>query len=99
MGLGMTSRKALKMYLSILNWYVHTSSSRHRFLSMLQFAILYDRGWSRYELAGLAGTNLLRVFRGAELASAQLKHEGAKASMDIYTRRPDLPAGPWEDEF
>ncbi|THV06703.1 hypothetical protein K435DRAFT_825800 [Dendrothele bispora CBS 962.96] len=54
-------------------------------------AELYRRGWNKYELAGLTGANLLRVFEGAEQVSKQLKAQGMLPVFDLYDKRPDLP--------
>nr|AXF50746.1 dipeptidase [Inonotus obliquus] len=54
-------------------------------------AELYARGWSRRELAGLAGGNLLRVMERAERVAHQMQKDGAKPSMDIYDKRTDIP--------
>ncbi|KAF9268765.1 hypothetical protein L218DRAFT_917800 [Marasmius fiardii PR-910] len=54
-------------------------------------AELYRRGWSKYELAGLTGSNLLRVFEGAERVSKQLRASGMIPVYDLYGKRPDLP--------
>ncbi|KAJ7690666.1 membrane dipeptidase-domain-containing protein [Mycena rosella] len=53
------------------------------------FAELYKRGWDRYELAGLAGANLLRVFEGAEKVSLEL--QAAEPVFDVYHKRSDMP--------
>jgi len=55
------------------------------------FAELYKRGWSRSELAGLAGGNLLRVFEGAERVAKHLQSINTPPVMDLYDKRPDLP--------
>ncbi|KAJ6602203.1 renal dipeptidase family [Mycena sp. CBHHK59/15] len=54
------------------------------------FAELYKRGWNKYELSGLAGGNLLRVFKGAEKVSNGLKAAGTPPAFDIYDKRTDL---------
>ncbi|KAL0072756.1 hypothetical protein AAF712_000519 [Marasmius tenuissimus] len=54
-------------------------------------AELYKRGWNKYELAGVTGGNLLRVFQGAEMVSEQLRRDGMSPVYDIYDKRPDLP--------
>ncbi|KAJ7782834.1 membrane dipeptidase-domain-containing protein [Mycena metata] len=54
-------------------------------------AELYTRGWTKYELAGLTGGNLLRVFEGAEKASRDLKAAGTPPVFDVYPKRTDLP--------
>ncbi|CAE6419668.1 unnamed protein product [Rhizoctonia solani] len=50
------------------------------------FAELLRRGWSRAELEGLASRNFLRVFRGAEEVSRQMKEE-TLPSMMLYDKR------------
>jgi membrane dipeptidase len=54
-----------------------------------QFAELYKRGWNSYELVGLSGGNLLRVFEGVERVAHELRHE--PPAMDLYEKRKDLP--------
>ncbi|KAF9070848.1 membrane dipeptidase-domain-containing protein [Rhodocollybia butyracea] len=54
-------------------------------------AELYDRGWTKYELAGLTGGNLLRVFEGAEKVSRNLKAAGVQPVYDLYDKRTDIP--------
>lgn len=54
-------------------------------------AELIKRGWSRQDVAGLAGGNLLRVLRGAERSAWVLRINGARPSMALYDKRPDLP--------
>ncbi|KIK68933.1 hypothetical protein GYMLUDRAFT_34948 [Collybiopsis luxurians FD-317 M1] len=54
-------------------------------------AELYHRGWTKYELAGLTGGNLLRVFEGAERVSKQLKAAGIQPVYDLYDKRTDIP--------
>ncbi|KAF5345322.1 hypothetical protein D9758_008491 [Tetrapyrgos nigripes] len=54
-------------------------------------AELYRRGWNKYELAGLTGGNLLRVFEEVEEVSRKLKAEGMLPIFDLYDKRPDLP--------
>jgi len=54
------------------------------------FAELYKRGWSRHDLAGLSGGNLLRVMEGAEVAARKLQQEGAQPAYDIYKKRTDI---------
>ncbi|KAJ7124986.1 membrane dipeptidase-domain-containing protein [Mycena epipterygia] len=55
------------------------------------FAELYTRGWNKYELAGLAGANLLRVFEGTEKVSNELKAANTPPAFDLYHKRTDLP--------
>lgn len=57
----------------------------------LQIAELYTRGWNKYELAGLTGANLLRVFEGAEKASRELKAANTPPAFDLYPKRTDIP--------
>ncbi|KAG5638792.1 hypothetical protein H0H81_010021 [Sphagnurus paluster] len=54
-------------------------------------AELYKRGWNKYELAGLAGGNLLRVFKGAEKVSRELQAAGQQPAYDLYSKRKDIP--------
>jgi len=54
-------------------------------------AELYKRGWNRYELAGLTGANLLRVFKGAEAAAKELRAKGTPPRFDLYEKRKDMP--------
>ena len=54
-------------------------------------AELYRRGWSRYDLAGLTGANLLRVLRGAERVAHELQAAGTPPVADVYKKRKDLP--------
>ncbi|KAF9564773.1 hypothetical protein CPC08DRAFT_630667 [Agrocybe pediades] len=54
-------------------------------------AELYKRGWDKYELAGLTGGNLLRVFQGAEQVAKNLQAAGTPPVFDLYKKRPDLP--------
>lgn len=56
-----------------------------------QIAELYRRGWNKYELSGLTGANLLRVYKGAESVSSRLQESGATPVFDLYHKRPDLP--------
>lgn len=56
-----------------------------------QIAELYRRGWNKFELSGLTGANLLRIFEGAERVSAQLQTSGATPVFKLYDERPDLP--------
>ncbi|TRM67768.1 membrane dipeptidase-domain-containing protein [Schizophyllum amplum] len=53
-------------------------------------SLLYSRGWSKYDLAGLTGGNLLRVMEGMERVSAEMQRKGVAPAMDVYDRRPDL---------
>ncbi|KAH8079421.1 membrane dipeptidase-domain-containing protein [Cristinia sonorae] len=53
-------------------------------------AELYTRGWTRFELAGLTGRNLLRILDGAERVAKELQELGTEPSYDYYDKRPDL---------
>ncbi|CUA73835.1 hypothetical protein RSOLAG22IIIB_01354 [Rhizoctonia solani] len=53
------------------------------------FAELLRRGWSRAELEGLASKNFLRVFRGVEEASREIKKE-TLPSMMLYDKRDPM---------
>ncbi|KAG8691790.1 hypothetical protein FRC11_009555 [Ceratobasidium sp. 423] len=55
----------------------------------LQFAELLRRGWSRAELEGLASRNFLRVFRGVEEVSREMKAE-TSPSMMLYDKRDPM---------
>lgn len=61
-------------------------------LTDIQIAELYSRGWDKFELSGLTGGNLLRVFAGAEKVSRDLKAKGTLPIYDLYDKRPDLPS-------
>jgi len=63
-------------------------------LGLLQFVELYQRGWSRKELEGLASANLLRVMQGAERVARELAREGAQPEYELYDRRTDIPVHP-----
>ncbi|KAF9047370.1 membrane dipeptidase-domain-containing protein [Panaeolus papilionaceus] len=54
-------------------------------------AELYKRGWTRYELAGLTGANLLRVMEGAERVAKEMQTSHAVPAYDIYKKRKDIP--------
>ncbi|KAG1870440.1 membrane dipeptidase-domain-containing protein [Suillus tomentosus] len=54
-------------------------------------AELYQRGWSKQDLAGLTGGNFLRVFEGAEKVAKELQAAGTLPKYDIYEKREDLP--------
>jgi membrane dipeptidase len=66
-------------------------SYRDNILVYLQIAELYRRGWDKFELAGLTGGNVLRVFAGAEKVARDLQAAGTPAVYDIYDKREDLP--------
>lgn len=51
---------------------------------MYQIGELYRRGWNKYELAGLTGANLLRVFKGAEGVAKELQDAGTLPAVEIY---------------
>ncbi|KAF5325762.1 hypothetical protein D9611_000071 [Ephemerocybe angulata] len=53
-------------------------------------AELYSRGWTKYELGGLTGGNLLRVLRKAEAVAHELQVAGTLPKFDIYDKRTDL---------
>ncbi|CCO27295.1 hypothetical protein BN14_01332 [Rhizoctonia solani AG-1 IB] len=53
------------------------------------FAELLRRGWSRAELEGLASKNFLRVFRGAEEVSREMR-EKTSPSMMLYDKRDPM---------
>lgn len=55
-----------------------------------QIAELYERGWNSYDLAGLTGGNLLRVFQGAERVAKQLQEAGFPPVTEVYDKRTDL---------
>jgi membrane dipeptidase len=57
----------------------------------LQIAELYSRGWNADELRGVAGTNFLRVFAGAEDVAREMAREGIAPAQDIYEKRTDIP--------
>jgi membrane dipeptidase len=52
---------------------------------------LYQRGWSKLELAGLTGGNFLRVLEGAEKVAQDLQNAGTLPKYDIYDKREDMP--------
>jgi len=54
-------------------------------------AVLYKRGWNKYELAGLTGGNLLRVLEGAERVAWDLQKRGTTPVYDVYDKRTDIP--------
>ncbi|KAI0814758.1 membrane dipeptidase-domain-containing protein [Irpex lacteus] len=54
-------------------------------------AELYKRGWTKSELEGLTGRNLIRVFEGAEKVAKELQAAGAQPSYDLYDKRTDIP--------
>ncbi|TCD62475.1 hypothetical protein EIP91_006823 [Steccherinum ochraceum] len=53
-------------------------------------AELFRRGWTRFELAGLTGRNLLRVMDGAERVAQELQDLGTEPSYAIYDKRTDI---------
>ncbi|KAJ3568441.1 hypothetical protein NP233_g5712 [Leucocoprinus birnbaumii] len=61
------------------------------------FSELVSRGWNKYEIAGLAGGNLLRVMKGAERVAKELQAAGTPPVYDIYHKRPDLPSHRGDD--
>lgn len=56
-----------------------------------QIAELYKRGWSKKELEGLTGQNLIRVFEGAEKVAKKLQAAGTQPVYDLYDKRTDIP--------
>ncbi|KAJ3494192.1 hypothetical protein NLJ89_g10858 [Agrocybe chaxingu] len=56
-------------------------------------AELYRRGWTQYELAGLAGANLLRILSGAERVAHELQAARTPPVVDLYDQRTDIPRG------
>lgn len=58
--------------------------------SRLKFAELYKRGWKSQELEGLAGGNVLRVYKGAEKVSREIQARGVAPHAEIYKARKDL---------
>jgi membrane dipeptidase len=54
-------------------------------------AELYKRGWTKHELAGLTGANLLRVMEGAERVAQDLQSAGTLPKFDLYNKRKDIP--------
>ncbi|KAG8986778.1 hypothetical protein FRB94_002432 [Tulasnella sp. JGI-2019a] len=54
------------------------------------FAELYRRGWKTKDLEGLAGGNVLRVYKGAERVSKAIQARGVAPYADIYRARKDL---------
>ncbi|WOO83680.1 Putative dipeptidase [Vanrija pseudolonga] len=56
------------------------------------FAELIRRGWSKHDLAGLAGGNIIRVLRGAEEVAHKLRKRAP--SMAKYSKRHDLDPRP-----
>ena len=61
-------------------------------LRCFQIAELYQRGWNKYELAGLTGANLLRVLKGAERVAMELQARGVSPVYQLYKKRTDIPA-------
>ncbi len=57
-----------------------------------QIAELIRRGWTRYQIAQLAGGNILRVLEGAEGVAARLQRVHGP-SMAKYDKRHDLDGG------
>jgi membrane dipeptidase len=55
-------------------------------------AELIRRGWTRYQVAQLAGGNILRVLEGAEGVAARLQRVHGP-SMAKYDKRHDLDGG------
>ena len=57
-----------------------------------QIVELAKRSWTRSELEGLTGKNLLRVFEGAERVAKELQAKGTEPSYDLYDKRTDIPS-------
>lgn len=57
-------------------------------------AELVRRGWTKPELRGLFGQNVLRALRANEERAAQLASESAPASTASIARLDDPPAAP-----
>lgn len=74
-----------------LHFYHSRNLTRHYYVLEYKVAELIKRGWSRQDVAGLAGGNLLRVLRGAERSAWAMRINGARPSMALYDKRPDLP--------
>lgn len=55
-------------------------------------AELIRRGWTRYQVAQLAGGNILRVLEGAEEVAARLRRVNGP-NMATYSKRHDLDGG------
>ncbi|KAF8348181.1 membrane dipeptidase-domain-containing protein [Amanita rubescens] len=55
-------------------------------------AKLYERGWNKYELAGLTGANILRVLQTAEDVAKELQDAHTEPIYDLYDERTDLPS-------
>jgi len=53
-------------------------------------AELYQRGWTKHELVGLTGANLLRVFEGAEQVAKSQQASNTPPVYDLYSKRSDL---------
>jgi membrane dipeptidase len=56
-----------------------------------QLVELRKRGWSRAELSGLTGGNVMRVLAKAETVASQMRSEGVLPAQDLYSERKDLP--------
>ncbi|KAF8487832.1 membrane dipeptidase-domain-containing protein [Gautieria morchelliformis] len=54
------------------------------------FAELRSRGWSKADLVGLAGGNLIRVWKGVEAVALRMQSEGVQPAYDIYDKREDM---------
>lgn len=59
-------------------------------------AELRKRGWNKFELAGLTGANILRVFQGAERVAKELQDNHTLPVYDLYDKRTDIPKNPFE---
>ncbi|KAG2015837.1 dipeptidase [Coprinopsis cinerea AmutBmut pab1-1] len=62
-------------------------------------AELYERGWNKFELAGLTGGNFLRVLKKAENTARELQAAGTLPKYDLYDKRTDIPVARGTDEL
>ncbi|KAG9022008.1 hypothetical protein FRB95_001001 [Tulasnella sp. JGI-2019a] len=79
-----TARQAFELSEAPVMW--SHSSAR----AVWNFAELYRRGWKTKDLEGLAGGNVLRVYKGAERVSKTIQARGVAPYADIYRARKDL---------
>jgi membrane dipeptidase len=56
----------------------------------VQLAELRSRGWSKADLVGLAGGNLIRVWQGVEAVALRMQSGGVQPAFDVYDKREDL---------
>lgn len=56
----------------------------------MQVAELYSRNWTKYELAGFTGANVLRIMRSVEGVARQMRLEGVEAGMEVWKLREDM---------